>query len=1576
MQPFLTKVLGTLNQSCINPAQQNQSFVAPEGFLTHKRCIQEIKDRKQIYLPTIGKNPESFTFDFVGGEDVTQEEIFQTVGKPIVDQCLLGYNGSIFAYGQTGSGKTYTIQGASIQAESSENRTGSNIGAGDENSSMQIDNSNFNKLDKNQRGLLPRSFEYLFQQIQKIKNLHNIQSARGKASARKSLAPSSINLPKFHENCVEIEFDVKCSFLEIYNENIIDLLDSSDKKIQIREDKEHGVYAEYSTEEKVNCIQDVLSLIAKGTRNRKIASTNMNRESSRSHAVFTAIIKVTQTLSSDEQLIKTARFHVVDLAGSERCKETGAEGQRLKEASMINKSLTTLGSVINELADISSGNETKGKSRHIRYRESKLTYLLRDALGGNSKTVMICNVNPHLSALRETKSTLQFAQRAKMIKNSAVVNEENTSYKYWKEKYQREIGFQRANTLPNPSFDHNITFSLNQEMGNGMCQNCKKHQDGGFQSSSKFKDNNQEKLYLDSQKHIKELTHQLKEETDKRNIMEAQYAAANEETQKLRNQMKFQVKLKENQLKRLHEDLNSLIGQKIDKGSSFEEDFRILTEQMEMLKQENQVLKDQVDTNPLLAIKVAKIKELEIKIGEIQNFTDAQNGLGTSLSKTMNEVLEHIDQSIKYLEQNFSSSKKDANIAGLDIEMADVNPFNRSFNLAQSQMNDISYLTVKRDQEVANIKIQYEEQLDTLKRQLKGETSKNQKLIAFLTQKGSQNTQYNDELLTSTQSFNNMMYNTQGLLCSQRTAGFNQSQYLINQTQNQIIEADSENQINSQGNPIYEEMQMLLNDCQMKIQEYTAQIGVLTNELETQRQITDEISRKYEEAMNDKINLETFKLQLEDKIGILEQDLEQISQENQQIYQIKADLEQLQNLNEDLELKNNEYIEEISTLQQTNDYFANKALPDFEKQIQSLNEKFKNLMDENKSLKELKNKDQNIDELLRQIQSLKTQNSSQENQLKECMKQISVIEQVMVDQKNYIVDLNTKAKEDDEKMASLRDQLNKNDEQRNELEEILNEAQKQLQATDNKISDLEGKNQQMLTKCIQLDQQNKQLKDDKHNYEQKIVQFTSKLEVNEQEKNLLHKQLNESQRKYEAYKSMSQKQIQQIEQLVEELKAFRSNNSDSQATIDEKVRKIKTENRDLKDKLRQKEQVLQSLERRVQQWESQRDQFAQKDVELQRLRNYQKECESLRAQLEIITTANGQLESQLCIIESELKNQKQRYENLERENATILNIGDTQKYQHLNQVRGQSNQTIKQLNESVQELKKCKEKISKLELKIRDQNSYVLLFGNEICQRLQINRNTMIKTRPEDNFKQYINDLLEIITQTLTNQKLVLETPNNISYLKQSEEISSSSQAESSSHEDSRLNFFGIGNQEVNKQQDQHNQNIQPQNNQLQSRTIYLGAGQSNRYDNSANTSMNNEEQENQGPQHNNYQSNIQISDQPVLQLKKAFKLPTSINSSQFSTQNQIQPRNAAQVNSGNQSMHKNNFSASKPTKAAWGSNLGLVSTINRSQISGSNTQGANQNINVRGANGANRNNGQNNQSMREPSNQRMDIDS
>lgn len=171
----------------------------------------------------------------------------------------------------------------------------------------------------------------------------------------------------------------------------------------------------------VNSLEDVLSLIKKGQVNRSVASTNMNRESSRSHAIFTAYIRTTTVDIENHKTIKSSKLNVVDLAGSERIKDTQAEGQRLKEACKINQSLTFLGRVINFLAS-----DSKKKSiQYVNYRESKLTHLLKDSLGGNSKTVIICTLNPNQMAYKETLSTLKFAERAKKIKNKAVVNQEN-----------------------------------------------------------------------------------------------------------------------------------------------------------------------------------------------------------------------------------------------------------------------------------------------------------------------------------------------------------------------------------------------------------------------------------------------------------------------------------------------------------------------------------------------------------------------------------------------------------------------------------------------------------------------------------------------------------------------------------------------------------------------------------------------------------------------------------------------------------------------------------------------------------------------------------------------------------------------------------------------------------------------------------------------------------------------------------------------------------------------------------------------------------------------------------------------
>ncbi|XP_054847362.1 kinesin-like protein KIF15 [Eublepharis macularius] len=306
--------------------------------------------------------PKIFTFDHVADVDTAQESVFSSVARNIVESCMNGYNGTIFAYGQTGSGKTFTMLGPP-------------------------DSDNFTH---NLRGVIPRSFEYLFFLIDREKE---------KAGTGKS-------------------FLCKCSFIEIYNEQIFDLLDSASTGLLLREHITKGVFVDGAVEQVLASAAEAYQVLTMGWRNRRVASTSMNRESSRSHAVFTITVESVEK-SNEVVNIRSSLLNLVDLAGSERQKDTHTEGVRLKEAGNINRSLSCLGKVITALVDVGNG-----KQRHICYRDSKLTFLLRDSLGGNAKTCIIANVHPGSRCFGETLSTLNFAQRAKLIKNKAVVNED------------------------------------------------------------------------------------------------------------------------------------------------------------------------------------------------------------------------------------------------------------------------------------------------------------------------------------------------------------------------------------------------------------------------------------------------------------------------------------------------------------------------------------------------------------------------------------------------------------------------------------------------------------------------------------------------------------------------------------------------------------------------------------------------------------------------------------------------------------------------------------------------------------------------------------------------------------------------------------------------------------------------------------------------------------------------------------------------------------------------------------------------------------------------------------------------
>ena len=295
--------------------------------------------------------------------------MFQIVGHPMAKACRDGFNGTIICYGQTGTGKSYTTFGPADAA--------------------------INMKDNTERGLVPRVFEFLF----------------------------SMNDRMVVEGVGHTELTAKCSFYEIYQEKIYDLLNmSNNDSLQVREDHKLGVFVDGIKEELVTSSAEAFNILTVGYSNRHVGATTMNRESSRSHAVFQLNLEVTEEQENGVRICKKSRFSLVDLAGSERQKDTNATGERLKEASVINKSLSALGNVINSL----SANESNVKPKHVHYRDSKLTFLLRDSLGGNSKTVLVATVTSVESCIAETMSTLKFAQRAKSIRNIVMRNEEST----------------------------------------------------------------------------------------------------------------------------------------------------------------------------------------------------------------------------------------------------------------------------------------------------------------------------------------------------------------------------------------------------------------------------------------------------------------------------------------------------------------------------------------------------------------------------------------------------------------------------------------------------------------------------------------------------------------------------------------------------------------------------------------------------------------------------------------------------------------------------------------------------------------------------------------------------------------------------------------------------------------------------------------------------------------------------------------------------------------------------------------------------------------------------------------------
>ncbi|XP_064808703.1 kinesin-like protein KIF1A isoform X1 [Oncorhynchus masou masou] len=365
-----------MSGASVKVAVRVRPFNSREMGKDSKCIIQMSGNTTTILNPKQPKENKSFNFDYsywshTSPEDINfagQQQVYKDIGEEMLLHAFEGYNVCIFAYGQTGSGKSYTMMG---------------------------------KPDlKDQEGIIPLMCEDLFTKFNDCNN-DNTKS-----------------------------YSVEVSYMEIYCERVRDLLNPKNKgNLRVREHPLMGPYVEDLSKLAVTSYNDIQDLMDSGNKARTVAATNMNETSSRSHAVFNIIFTQKRLdAETDNTSEKVSKISLVDLAGSERADSTGAKGTRLKEGANINKSLTTLGKVISALAEVDSAqNKNKKKKKvesHIPYRDSVLTWLLRENLGGNSRTAMVAALSPADINYDETLSTLRYADRAKQIRCNAVINED------------------------------------------------------------------------------------------------------------------------------------------------------------------------------------------------------------------------------------------------------------------------------------------------------------------------------------------------------------------------------------------------------------------------------------------------------------------------------------------------------------------------------------------------------------------------------------------------------------------------------------------------------------------------------------------------------------------------------------------------------------------------------------------------------------------------------------------------------------------------------------------------------------------------------------------------------------------------------------------------------------------------------------------------------------------------------------------------------------------------------------------------------------------------------------------------
>ena len=1269
---------------------------------------------------------KSFSYDHIYPEESNQAEIFEETSKNVVKSVLAGYNGTIFAYGQTGTGKTYTMVGE----------------FGDE----------INK------GIIPRAFDYIFENVKQDK---------------------------------EYKYNIKISFIQIYLEHIQDLIDPIQKDIRIRESPEEGVYLEGVKWIEVKSTQDCALQFLKGVKNRATESTIMNKDSSRSHAILIAKIEKSIVLSKEKmeelrkesnEKIKAERsmtnsfLYLVDLAGSERVKKTKAVDMRLEEAKKINFSLLTLGKCINALAE--------GNTSFISYRESVLTRLLQESLGGNAKTSLIVTVSPSNYNADETLSSLNFAQRAMKVKNKPVLNVSldyhalyiklqedfdklNDKYAELQTKYEK-LQEENLKIKNGEAFVEIQKRSMNQNLGED------------------FMDNNNNKNYLNN------------------------------------NATKEKQKFKE-EIKKLEQFYKDVINKKVKEYESVLQDIdKMILEKeqtIEKLVEDNKVLNDKNRTNQEMINDYKKEKEdlmnSIIDLTNKLNYEQEIRGKKTDEEykneiNSLNQQIEMLEKKIIPLENNNLLNKNSINLVENRIE----NKINFLKEEKDNLLKEKSNNSTKISQNDIKIKLLNDEKNNIEKRM--SSITEEMKTI-FINRK--------NEILTDVQlmQLNNSKINEMQNDILLRVNNIEEEIKKIKQLKKNLeLIGDEEiskvdkteifclNKLNETNaflmNKRYEENNQRLKKYLDNINDLNKKLNELNKDLKLTKKENSELNQKLTK------NIRTSKLQMNNDIN-KEKDTKKIKEYENQINELKKEIE---NLNKNLSLEKKANIEKRTKLVQDHNKKLEEAKNKINQLIQENTELNKNFNFLNNDLAESKEhinniKNKNEIEIAEKISSYETQIELLNKELKSKEKMIndSITINESIQSKNKLKEeeinkltkdkiiLNEKINELNKEINELKNKsIKANESELQTLNETLNELNltneqltAQLDDINNKYKNKSDEYQNLNNKYKKLVNDINILKDTNGKLNLKLTSTNNELKLLYKKNENLSNELNEKEKLFGENLNKSEINSKLLDDYKIKLNNIKKENMElnkNNILINENNQKLKTNIKLLtEDNDQLKTQIQKELIPKINNYEAKINYLTKENNSKEKIINSNNITNtkinlSLNKNLEEIKTLKNETEQknkEILDLNDEMNKLKEKINEKDKEiiklKQEIKNINDdtvNKKDEYNNELNILNNKLSNQKNSNDEHLKKIQDLNSKIKKIQNDSNKLtekntellnkILLYKEQISNLTEINEELKIKNKSEIN---ELNDKIKrqtINANSETNSQLNLLSIN------------------------------------------------------------------------------------------------------------------------------------------------------------------------------------------------------------------------